>query len=267
MSDTAIFAVFLLLVAPVIGSFLGVLIDRLPRGHSVVWPGSACRDCGQRLMPRDLIPILSFALSRGRCRYCAASLPAWLLYVEIAATGAAVIAVILGGDMVHMAMIAGVLWLLLGLAVSDLLWFRLPDVMTGLLLILTLLWALIGMPTGAGATAADPQTALIWSALIGAALGAGSFAALRQGYWLLRGREGLGLGDVKLMAGLGALLGPWDLPLLVLLAALSALSAALIGALASGQWRAALQAARPLPFGAALAAAAAALWLLRLSGG
>ncbi|KMK64002.1 A24 family peptidase [Puniceibacterium sp. IMCC21224] len=252
MSDTAVFAVLLLLLAPVMGSFLGVLIDRLPRGQNVVWPGSACRSCHQRLGPCDLVPILSFALSRGCCRHCGATIPPWLLYIEIATTGATGIAVILGQDMVAMAMIAALLWLLLGLGVADLLWFRLPDVMTGALLALALLWSLRvdGNPGGA---------------LIGATLGAGSFAALRLGYRTLRGREGLGLGDVKLMAGLGALLGPWDLPLLVLLAALAALAATLGGALMSGRGRAALRASRPLPFGAALAAAAAGLWLMRLS--
>ena len=96
-------------------------------------------------------------------------------------------------------------------------------------------------------------------AALGALLGAGSFVILRWSYWLWRGREGLGLGDVKLMVGLGAFAGPYDLPLLILLAAFSALGVALLQRLLSP---APLAPDRPLPFGAALCAATAVLWLI-----
>lgn len=243
MADPLVFSVLLLALSPAIGSFLGVLIDRLPRGVGVVRPRSACRSCGTRLAARDLIPILSFAAMRGRCRHCGAPIPPVLLYTEIAALGAAVMAVILAAVPAAAWLIAVVLWLLWTLAVIDLLHLRLPDPLTGALAAAAALWALLfGDPGGA---------------LTGAALGAGSFLALRLGYRALRGREGLGLGDVKLMAGLGALTGPWDLPLLVLIAALLALA----GAALSGGW----QARRALPFGTALAAAGALVWLWQLT--
>lgn len=245
MSPDAAFDLFVLLLAPAVGSFLALLADRLPRGEAVALARSACRDCDARLGLRDLLPVLSFAMARGRCRTCGAVIPPWLLYTEIAATGLGVLAVISGSDPAQTALIAAILWTLLGLVVTDLLWFRLPDPLTLALCVLALVWA---VSWGVGAPAA----------LIGAGLGAGSFAALRWGYSALRGREGLGLGDVKLMAGVGALSGPWDLPLVVLLAALAALSVAAVQALSRPR---ALDPQRALPFGAALAGAAGALWL------
>lgn len=240
----------LVALSPFIGSFLAVLADRLPRGEDVVCPRSACRQCKNTLRARDLIPIVSFALSAGRCAHCGAPIPPWLLYMEIMATGLAVIALVLGGTAGEAWLIALFLWILLTLAASDLLWFRLPDLLTGALLLIALGMAFVlGWPTPA-------------LALIGAALGSGVFLALRWGYRALRGREGLGMGDVKLMAGLGATLGPYDLPLMLLVAALTALATA-----AAGRWRSAraLSATRPLPFGAALCAATALIWgLLRL---
>lgn len=241
---------FVLLLGPVMGSFLALLADRLPRGEDVVARRSACRACGTVLGPRDLVPILSFVLARGRCRHCGTAIPPATLYTEIAATGLGILAVIAGPGGIATLLVALVLWVLLALVASDLQWFRLPDVLTGALLALALVWAGIW---GAG----------LIPALVGAALGSGSFAALRWGYRAVRGRAGLGLGDVKLMAGLGALLGPWDLPLMVLLAALSAL---VVAALQARHDRRALSPTRALPFGAALAAAGAALWLARLVG-
>ncbi|APZ54045.1 prepilin peptidase [Salipiger abyssi] len=248
MTDLTLAGAMPVLLGPFIGSFLGVLAERLPRGEDVVRRPSACRCCGARLGPADLVPILSFALRRGRCRHCAAPIPPWLLYTEILATGAACLAVLAGGTPAGIWYAALFLWLLIVLGMCDLMFFRLPDILTGALLVLTLVGAAIWEPGGLG------------PALIAAAAGAGSFLALRIGYRLLRRREGLGLGDVKLMAGLGAFAGLRDLPLLVLLAALAALGAALAGRLGRGRLP---RGDLALPFGASLCAAAAGLWLLR----
>ena len=237
----------LILLSPAIGSFLAVLADRLPRGEGAVRRGSACRACGTRLAWRDLVPILSFAWSRGRCRTCGAAIPAWLLYTEIGATGLAVIALILGQDVTEAWLIALYLWLLLALAVSDLLWFRLPDLLTGALLCVALMLAWRTGPVS------------LELALWGAAIGSGVFLLLRLAYRAVRGREGLGLGDVKLMAGLGAALGPFDLPLMLLMASLSALAAVLIGQVGRNR---PFRGTRPLPFGAALAVATGVIWVL-----
>ncbi|MGP6086809.1 prepilin peptidase [Antarctobacter jejuensis] len=222
------------------GSFLGVLVDRLPRGEDVVSAPSRCRSCGTRLGPRDLLPLISYPLQRGRCRHCGAALPGWLWLMEIAATGLAGLALLQGGEVWQVYSSAAVLWLLLALGVSDRLWFRLPDALTAALAALCL-----------GAALAN---GVFLYALGGALIGAGVFLVLRIGYRALRGREGLGLGDVKLMAGLGALTGPHDLPLLVLIAAVGALGVTLI----TGRG---LRRDLALPFGTALAAAGGVMWL------
>lgn len=201
------------------------------------------------LDPRDLIPMLSFALSAGRCRHCGAPIPPWLLYIELAATGLALWALILGQSPTETWLIAVFLWLLMALIATDLIGFRLPDLLTGALVPIALMLAwTTGFPG-------------LEMALLGGMIGAGSFGILRLGYRRLRRREGLGLGDVKLMAGLGAALGPHDLPLMLLLASLSSLAAAFAGA--SGRQAHRLSANRPLPFGAALAAATGLLWMAR----
>lgn len=254
LGETHLLAALLVLLSPAVGSFLGVLADRLARGEDVVRARSACRSCGARLGGLDLVPVLSFLWLRGRCRHCGAAIPPWALYVEIIATGAAVLAVAAGGTAPAMLMSCLFLWLLLALALSDLLWLRLPDLLTGTLFVLAL---------GVTWNGSEPGEVGLGWALLGAGLGSGSFLALRIGYRALRGREGLGLGDVKLMAGLGAFAGPLDLPLLVLMGALLALLSALIGVLArSGPLHQPLRFA-VMPFGAALCGAAALLWLLR----
>ncbi|WP_323769591.1 prepilin peptidase [Antarctobacter sp.] len=238
---TVLSMLLLLLLAPAVGSFLAVLVDRLPRGEDVVTRPSRCRSCDTRLGLRDLVPLLSYPLQRGRCRHCGTALPGWLWLMELAALGLAGLALLRGGTGWEVWCSAGLLWLLLALAVCDLLWFRLPDALTAALTALCL-----------GAALAQ---GVIVHALAGGLVGMGSFLALRLSYSALRGREGLGLGDVKLMAGLGALTGPFQLPLLVLIAALGALAVTLL-------MRRDLKGDLALPFGSALCGAGAVLWLL-----
>lgn len=264
-------ALMLIVISPAIGSFAAVLVDRLVRGEDVVLARSRCRSCQTRLTARDLIPLLSFLRQLGCCRHCGAAIPRWVLAMELAALALALIVVALWAPYADqratpaMMLVDGaLLWVLLTLIATDLLWMRLPDLLTagllGLALLRALLWAQNPLapyfPVAVG-----PQ-----DALIGALCGVASFAALRLGYHRWRGREGLGMGDVKLMAGLGALAGPLDVPLLVLMAALGALgTVAALGLSTMGQHR--LQASTALPFGAALAGAGITLWALRLSGG
>ncbi|MGJ8615523.1 MAG: prepilin peptidase [Sulfitobacter sp.] len=238
-------AFLLILISPAIGSFIAVLADRLPRGEDVLVTPSSCRLCGTRLAARDLIPFVSFILQKGRCRYCEGQIPPFAFYAELLALGSAVLAVLAGGGTGDILLSALWLWLLLSLAMTDAIWFRLPDALTGSAFIVATIIAM--QPYGLG----------IEQALLGAAIGAGSLAALRWVYARVRGRAGLGLGDVKLMAGLGAFVGPLALPQLVLIAAL----AALIGALLTRRTAPdGLSGTRALPFGAALCAAAALIW-------
>ncbi|MBD3664935.1 prepilin peptidase [Sulfitobacter aestuariivivens] len=249
MQSDLYLSLLLLLVSPAVGSFLAVMIDRLPRGESVVRPRSACRTCGALLRVGQMVPLLSFIVQRGRCASCGAEIPSWVFYVELLALGSAVLALARGGDIQIVWLHALFLWLLIALAGADLLWFRLPDVLTGCLVLTGFL------------IAARPGGLTLSDAALGAAVGAGSFLALRIGYRIMRGREGLGLGDVKLMAGLGAFAGLYDLPLLVLIGALIALSVAVLQRMRAAD---ALAGQRAIPFGAALCAAAAVLWVLGL---
>ena len=239
--------ILLLIASPAIGSFLALLADRLPRGEDFVKKPSACRSCKRNLGLPDLVPIASFAWSRGTCRHCGARIPAWLLYMEITSVGLAVISVILGHGAIETWVTALFLWVLLTLIATDLLWFRLPDILTALLFVLVMF---LSWQTG------HPSVS---EAVSGAVIGSGAFLVLQIGYKALRGREGLGTGDVKLMAGLGAALGPWNLPLMLLIASLAALASTVADSLVS---RRPMTATRPLPFGASLAAATGFLWCL-----
>lgn len=249
MTTGTVFSILVILISPAVGSFLGVLVDRLPRAEDVFTKPSACRNCEKRLGIMQLLPVASFLMQRGKCAFCCAGIPPVTLYIELLAVGAAVLAVLAGGTPLDVAVSMAWLWLLIVLAVSDAVWLRLPDPLTLALLICAGLLCIL--PLGIGAMAA----------ILGAAMGAGSFAALRWCYFRLRGRVGLGLGDVKLMGGLGAFSGPAELPMLVLIAAVCTL----VFAFLTRDRTQGLVASRPLPFGTALCFAGAVIWLFRVS--
>lgn len=257
-------AVFLVVISPAIGSFLAVLVDRLPRGEDVVRARSCCRTCHTQLQTRDLIPLISYVLNRARCRQCGTKIPLWIWGMEVASLAVAVtviwvwvpyVPLLIGREFLIVGLDSALIWALLALIAADLMWMRLPDVLTAAVLVLALLRTVLLWPSAAYFLTPSPQ-----HALIGAALGAGSFALLRVLYHFVRGREGLGLGDVKLMAGLGAFVGADKIALLVLLAALLTLAAAGL----TRQRDQTLSATTAFPFGAALATAAIFLWALRL---
>jgi len=247
MDAVSLFAIFLIILSPAIGAFLAVLVDRLPRGEDVVRPRSRCRSCRTLLRPLDLVPLASFISLRGTCRSCRAPIPAFTFYVELLAVGAAILAVLAGGDALDISLAAVWLWLLITLAFCDLIWFRLPDVLSFSVAVVA--FALASAPTGVG----------LANAVMGAVIGVAAFALIRWGYRAIRKRDGLGLGDVKLMLGLGAFSGPFDLPLLVLMAAVLTLA----GAFACRKSGNAITAQLAMPFGTGLCAAAAVLWLMR----
>lgn len=234
------------LAAPFVGSFLGLLIERLPAGQGVVLGRSACSHCGQALGFRDLLPLLSWAVSRGRCRHCGAGLGFFHPAVELAALAVAVwAALVLDGE--GWILWAGCLlgWTLLALASIDARHLLLPDVLT-----------LPLVPAGLAVTYALDPAALAGHAL-GAAAGFAVFYAIGAAYRRLRGREGLGLGDAKLLAAAGAWISWTGLPSVVFIAGVLALAGVLAASLAgrTASWT------DKAPFGAYLAAATWLVWL------
>jgi leader peptidase (prepilin peptidase)/N-methyltransferase len=233
-----------ILVAPFIGSFLGVLIQRLPQGRPVAAGRSACDHCGHRLGARDLVPFLSYLLSRGRCRYCGEAIGWFPVAVEAAAVAVAGwAAVAADGPDIWLACLLG--WTLLTAAWIDLRTMILPDVLT-----LPLLLA------GLAVTAAL-SPGLVADHALAAALGYLLLFGTARAYRRLRGRDGLGLGDAKLLAALGAWLGLSSLPIILVLASCTGLAAAGAGMLLGKR----VTAATAIPFGPFLAAAGWLAWL------
>jgi leader peptidase (prepilin peptidase) / N-methyltransferase len=241
----ALETVAVLLAAPFVGSFLGVVIDRLPAGRPLLVGRSRCDACGAMLGAKDLVPVVSWLRQRGRCAYCRAELSTFYPIIELAALAVALSAAwVLAGWLLPVSCALG--WTLLTLAAIDQRHFLLPDPLT-----LPLIPAGLAM-----AFAIDP--ALLVPHLVGALAGFAAFAAIGALYRRLRRREGLGLGDAKLLAAAGAWLGWQALPGLVAVAAVCALAVALARALTGDR----VSATTRIAFGSYLALAFWLVWLL-----
>lgn len=222
-----------------IGSFLNVCIYRIPRGKSIVWPASACPGCGRELSWYENIPLVSWAVLRGRCRTCAR--PIGLRYPIV--------------ELLTAAMFAGAWWyygpslllasrLLLGCALIvlfaiDLEHQLLPNVIT-----------LPGIVVGvAFSLFTDPG----WqSSLLGIVVGGGSLLAMFYLWLWVRGQEALGMGDPKMLAMIGAFVG-WKMTLVTLV--IASLVGSLVGVGLIATRRGSLQSM--VPFGCFLALGAA----------
>lgn len=210
---------FPVLAAPFVGSFLGVLIARLPVGGRVVFARSVCQTCDHPLGPADLVPVFSWLASRGRCRHCGAAIGAVTIGVELAALALAVwAATVVSGWLLWASCALG--WTLLALSVIDWRHQTLPDQLT-----LPLLACGLAVAFALHADSLANHAA-------GAAAGFAAFALIGWTYHRLRGREGLGLGDAKLLAAAGAWVSWTGLPGVVLTAAVTALAVAFARALA-----------------------------------
>jgi leader peptidase (prepilin peptidase) / N-methyltransferase len=234
-----------ILAAPFIGSFMGVLIKRLPANAPVVLGRSVCPSCGTRLSVPELVPLASFVWLRGHCRHCRRPIGLFHPAIELAAVGIALWAVATDPDPVRLWADCGLGWTLLTLAWIDCTSFLLPDVLT-----LPLLLAGLALTLGM-------QPEALADHCIAAALGYLSFQGLAFAYRRLRGREGLGGGDAKLIAAGGAWCGLTLLPFLLLGSAVAGLLAAL-GLALTGR---AVTSRTPIPFGPCIALAFWLAWL------
>jgi leader peptidase (prepilin peptidase)/N-methyltransferase len=224
----------------VLGSFLNVVVYRLPRELSLVRPRSHCPACGAPVRWFDNVPVLSWLALRGRCRACRAPIPPRYPLVELA-TGALLAAVAARfGPSLAGAEAAVLVLLLLPLALIDLEHHLLPDALT-----------LPGIAAGLAFSALG-GLATLPGALLGAAIGGALPYLVIVAYRALRGGEGMGLGDVKLLAMIGAFLG-WQGALLALGLGSCAGAAVGVAMMAAGRARRDTE----LPFGVFLALAAA----------
>jgi leader peptidase (prepilin peptidase)/N-methyltransferase len=230
--------------APVFGSFLAVVAIRYARGESASDGRSACDACGAPLRAFEMVPLLSYLALRGRCRQCRARIDPLHPVVEAGALVVALWAALVTPGWLLVASCA-LGWSLLTLAAIDGRTGFLPDAMTVPL-------------AGAGLVVAwlvDPPT--LPDHVIGAAVGFAAFALLALVYRRLRGRDGLGLGDAKLLAAAGAWLTWRGLPTTVLFAAIAGLAFVLLRRARAE----ALDGADRIAFGPALALGTWIVWL------
>jgi leader peptidase (prepilin peptidase)/N-methyltransferase len=226
-----------------IGSFLNVCILRIPREESIVLPASHCNACGATLKPYDNIPVVSWLILGGRCRKCKMGISPMYPLVELV-TGllfaGCYLAFGLTADALKWAVFAA---LLVVLTVTDLRERILPDKVNFLGLAAGLLLSLFTKPIdGTAAWLASrlfdfpPPTPVLSfaDALIGAGVASGLLWLVAEGYFRLRGREGMGLGDVKMMAMAGAFLGVQRALLTILV---GSLLGSLIGGAVIALWR------------------------------
>lgn len=248
------------IIGLLVGSFLNVVIHRIPvmlqretdnfiamerdeppphEGHyNLVFPRSACTSCGHTLSAAENLPVLSWLWQRGRCRHCRAPIsPRYPLVESMTALLSAFVIWRLGSDAAGLAALL-LTWTLLALSFIDLDTQILPDDLT-----LPLLWAgLLFNLSGLFVPLAD--------AVIGAVAG---YLLLWLVYWGFRfatGKEGMGYGDFKLLAALGAWLGWMMLPVIILLASATGAVTGLLLILFRGHQR-----DKPIPFGPFLACA------------
>lgn len=243
----ALNTIIIILASPFIGSFAANLAIRLPEGRQVAAGRSACPHCAHVLRPADLVPVLSFLALRGKCRDCGGRISPLYPAIELGCLAIALCAATIDNGWPMAADFALGCWLLV-LAVIDARHFWLPDILN-----------LPLIPAGLLVCWLTAPDALLDHA-IGAAAGFALFWAIAKLYRLYRGVDGLGLGDAKLLAGLGAFVSWTGLPGIILLASLAGLGFALARALITRQ---PLSATERIPFGPFLALAGWLVWLLR----
>jgi leader peptidase (prepilin peptidase)/N-methyltransferase len=203
-------AAWALVVGAAVGSFLNVVIARVPEGESIVRPRSRCPACKAPIAWYDNVPVLSWLLLRGRCRGCGARISPRYLAVEVLGAAAAWLAWRRHGMSAAAAVELAFLAFLVALAAIDLDRWELPHELTRPLLVL-------GLAGSAASLTAAPDLA---SSALGAGAGFAAFwLVMRVGAVLAR-KEAMGVGDVWLLSGLGAYLGAASLLPVVMLASI-----------------------------------------------
>jgi leader peptidase (prepilin peptidase)/N-methyltransferase len=225
----------LVLLGLAVGSFLNVCIHRIPRGQSLVFPGSRCPGCGYELRWFDNIPVLSYATLLGRCRKCRKPIAIRYPLVEVATMAVFVLHGLAFGWTALLVPRLLFACALIVLFAIDLEHHLLPNVIT-----------LPGVVIGLIASAVLPPGLV--DALIGVLIGGGVLWVIGEAYYRYSGQEGMGGGDVKMLAMIGAFLG-WKLVLVTLV--LSSFAGSVIGLIVIAVKRGGMKYA--LPYGTFLA--------------
>jgi len=238
MTDATMLLVGLAVLGLAVGSFLNVCIHRMPHGRSIVQPPSSCPHCGYVLRWYDNFPVVSYAMLGGKCRQCRARISIRYPIVELVTMGIFVAHVlVLGPDIILVPRLVFACALIVLFAI-DLEHHLLPNVITLPGIVVGLAFSLM-LPPG------------IADALIGAIAGGGVLWLVGEAYFRYSGVEGMGGGDVKMLAMIGAFLG-WKLMVLTLV--LSSILGSVIGVLVLAVKRGGMKYA--LPYGTFLSLAA-----------
>ena len=245
MSERTVFLPILFIYGTILGSFANVVIFRLPRGESVVKPGSYCRSCKTPIRWYHNIPILSWFILRGKCANCGVGYSIRYPIVELvmgllfALAGAA-----LG---FHWLLLEALIFIFCVVSASmiDIDHMILPDKFT-----------ISGVAIGLIGAALNPERSFL-DALYGAFFGFGVLWAVAYLYFVFRNREGMGGGDIKLLAWIGAVLGWKAIPAVILI---SSILGSVAGILLAFRTKGGMTQA--IPFGPYLASAALMYLLL-----
>jgi leader peptidase (prepilin peptidase)/N-methyltransferase len=235
MTPDTLLAVAFAWLGLAVGSFLNVCIHRIPRGGSIASPPSRCPGCGHRLRWYDNVPVLSWAVLRGRCRNCRAPISVRYPLVELATMATFLVHLYTFDWTLLMAVRLAFACALIVLFAIDLEHHLLPNVIT-----------LPGIAAGLVLSALVPPG--LGDAVFGAILGGGVLWLIGEAYFRYSGQEGMGGGDVKMLAMIGAFLG-WKQVLVTLV--LSSVAGSIIGLLVVATRRGSMKYA--LPYGTFLA--------------
>ncbi len=214
-TDNALFATLAFLVGSAIGSFLNVCIYRIPQGISIVSPASRCPRCQEPIQWFDNIPMISFMLLRGRCRHCGAFISFNYLLVEVL-SGASALALFLYFPLMEAIIYFGFVASLIVVTFIDLEHKIIPD-------LISLPGVMVGFLCSFGLSRIT-----YFDSLVGIALGGGTLLAVALIYHAIMKSEGMGGGDVKLLAMIGAFLGPKAVITTIFISALFGSAAGLV---------------------------------------
>jgi leader peptidase (prepilin peptidase)/N-methyltransferase len=270
-SSPAAFATVVALLGLLIGSFLNVVIYRLPiilertwsqqcrelletatadtdddRPFNLVRPASSCPKCGHRIRAIENVPVISYLLLKGRCAACKERIPARYPLIELATAIASVVTALHFGFSLQAAAALGFTWAIIPLCIIDYDRQLLPDNIT-----LPLLWA--GLALSLWGVFVDTH-----ASIIGALAGYLSLWGIYHLFKLATGKEGMGYGDFKLLAAIGAWVGWQALPVVILFSSIVGAATGILLILLKGRER-----SQPIPFGPFLACAG---WITLLWG-